>query len=515
MRQISYTNTSGNALDCRVLRLAGTSDTSGTVIKEYLDVADDESFIYTPSLSGLYTVATKAEGVETDYVIDEDFVPVYITAIRNNSAFPIISGYSLKEFSDYFKLKLHLTDNMNSDVQFQNFAFEILYSYVDGEGDDYNAAVPEFTSAESPIIHGAKEHSIGGRYFYPVMMIRESDEYTTEHNIKAASDFYSYQHKAMFIGDTIMIPKINGQAEVGRYLIFSIRRRPLNRSITETSVISQCFSAPVTIETSYNKIAALQTGVDASITLGAPVTPVASSVKLPIGTGITLDFTAKTKGVIGDSITIALIDPEADGNIGVAVTGKDIVVTLGYGTGAITSTLADVKTAIEDDEKADALVSVAITGENTTLAIAVAETSLDNGVDGTVGAAGALRYSDTELYVSINESTTAVSNWLSAPLLPTLPTVIELSNAAAYVIGGGKNSIVVVTDGAEKNWIILPAATVGLRVTIINQDSVESANIYPANGEYINGSDSTHSFKLATPNSATFYCYADGYWAII
>ncbi|MDX9803884.1 MAG: hypothetical protein RBS96_07735, partial [Dehalococcoidales bacterium] len=242
MRHISYTNTSDDTLDCRVLRLAGISDTSGVAIKDYPDVASGKSFIYTPSLSGLYAVATKAKGAETDYVIDEDFDPVYITAIRNNSAFPIISGYSLKEFSDYFKLKLHLTDNMNSDVQFQNFAFEILYSYVDAEGDDSGKDVSELTSALSPIIHGAKEHSSGGRYFYPVMMIRES-EYTTDHNKIAASDFYSYQHKAMFIGDTIMIPKINGQAEVGRYLIFSIRRRPLNRSITETSVISQCFSA--------------------------------------------------------------------------------------------------------------------------------------------------------------------------------------------------------------------------------------------------------------------------------
>ena len=95
------------------------------------------------------------------------------------------------------------------------------------------------------------------------------------------------------------------------------------------------------------------------------------------------------------------------------------------------------------------------------------------------------------------------------------PTVIELSDVAAYVIDGGKNSIFVVTEGAEKNWIILPAATVGLRVTIINQDSEESAGIYPANGEYINGSDSTHLFELATLNSATFYCYADGYWATI
>ena len=359
MRHISYTNKSDNTLYCRVLRLAGISDTSGVAIKDYSNIASGEGFIYTPSLSGLYSVATKAEGVETDYVIDEDFVPVYITAIRNNSAFPIISGYSLKEFSDYFKLKLHLTDNMNSDVQFQNFAFEILYSYVDGEEDDNNAAVPEFTSALSPIIHGAKEHSSGGRYFYPVMMIRES-EYTTDHNNIAALDFYSYQHKAMFIGDTIMIPKINGQAEVGRYLIFSIRRRPLNRSITETSVISQCFSAPVTIETSYNKIAALQTA----------------------------------------------IAPE-------------------------TLTVIDLKDAKEN-----------------------------------------------------------------------------------YVIEDKKNSIVVLTDNAaEAKGIILPAAIVGLRVTIINQDNA-SVDISPANGEYINGDKGT-PFTLTTLNSATFYCYADGYWAII
>lgn len=359
MRHLSYTNTSGAALDCRVLRLAGISDTSGTVIKEYLNVADEESFIYAPSLSGLYSVATKAEGVATDYVIDEAFVPVYITAIRNNSAFPIISGYSLKEFSDYYKLKLHLTDNMNSDVQFQNFTFEILYSYVDGEGDDYNAAVPEFTSALSPIIHGAKEHSVGGRYSYPAMMIRESDEYTSEYNIKAASDFYSYQHKAMFIGDTIMIPKINGQAEVGRYLIFSIRRRPLNRSITETSVISQCFSAPVTIETSYNKIAALQTAI-----------------------------------------------------------------------------------------------------------------------------------------------------------APEIPTIVDLSNDEKnYVIEDGeKNSIVVLTDNAATaNDIILPAATVGLRVTIINQDNASVA-IAAAPGEYIN--DDT-TVTVDTLTSVTFYCYADGKWATI
>ena len=97
--------------------------------------------------------------------------------------------------------------------------------------------------------------------------------------------------------------------------------------------------------------------------------------------------------------------------------------------------------------------------------------------------------------------------------LPTLPTVIDLSDASEnYVIEDGKNSIVVLTDnnGSE---IYLPAAIVGLRVTIINQDDA-SVFICSTGGGYINGSNST-PFILTTLNSATFYCYADGYWAII
>lgn len=97
--------------------------------------------------------------------------------------------------------------------------------------------------------------------------------------------------------------------------------------------------------------------------------------------------------------------------------------------------------------------------------------------------------------------------------LPPLPTVIDLSDAKEdYVIEGGKNSIVVLTDNAvDAKRIVLPAAIVGLRVTIINQDDA-SVTIRPAAEEHINGKE---EFELATLNSATFYCYADGYWAII
>lgn len=99
--------------------------------------------------------------------------------------------------------------------------------------------------------------------------------------------------------------------------------------------------------------------------------------------------------------------------------------------------------------------------------------------------------------------------------LPPLPTVIDLSDAKEdYVIESKKNSIIVLTDNNDENakCIVLPAAIVGLRVTIINQDDA-SVSIKSAGNDYINGSDST--FTLTTLNSATFYCYADGYWAII
>ena len=162
------------------------------------------------------------------------------------------------------------------------------------------------------------------------------------------------------------------------------------------------------------RISILETATDKVQTAasGTPDAPVASSVSLPIGES-SLDFTARTKGVIGDSITITLINPEADSDIGVAVTGKNIEVTLGYDAGAIKSSLADIKTAIEETPAAHALVAVAVTGSDATIAIAVDKTSFADGADGTTGVAGALRFDSSKLYVSVVESTTAVSNWKS------------------------------------------------------------------------------------------------------
>lgn len=157
-------------------------------------------------------------------------------------------------------------------------------------------------------------------------------------------------------------------------------------------------------------ITALQAIVQTAIE-GAPVAPVAATVSLAIDEGISLDFTAKTAGVIGEDISVELTDPGEDGELEVEALGNAITVYLAYDDGAITSTLAEIKAAIEATPAAHALVSVAVTGSDATVAIAVDATNLDNGVNGTVGVKGALRFGATALYVSTDASTTAVSNW--------------------------------------------------------------------------------------------------------
>lgn len=151
--------------------------------------------------------------------------------------------------------------------------------------------------------------------------------------------------------------------------------------------------------------------VEPTITAGAPIAPAAAT-----GTAFetnTLTYTAKTKGAVGNSIVVKLIDPEKDVEDEiVSVSGSTINVTLASSDSAITSDLDAVKEAIEGNTAADALITVTVGGTGTAL-VTADETTLEGGIDGTVGKAGELRYNDTTLYVSVDESTTAVSNWKS------------------------------------------------------------------------------------------------------
>lgn len=196
--------------------------------------------------------------------------------------------------------------------------------------------------------------------------------------------------------------------------------------------------------------------------------------------GIRLD--AVEYGSQGNNITFYCGD--SSGEVKILIKGLEIGVTAPIGT----ATIAEVVNAINEDNDAKELVTASVIGDGNALMGEVATTPLANGVDVTSGEDGETFFDGVNIYVSDGESKEIEDNWLSAPLLPTLPTVIDLSDASEnYVIEDEKNSIVVLTDNnAEKaNRIILPAAIVGLRVTIINQDDAP-VGIAPASGEYIN-----------------------------
>jgi hypothetical protein len=101
-----------------------------------------------------------------------------------------------------------------------------------------------------------------------------------------------------------------------------------------------------------------------------------------------LTYTAKTAGAAGNDITVAYVDPSGnDQALAVTVTEKAISVSLATGAeGAITSTAADIKTAIEASTDAAALVAVTLVGATGAgVVTAVEATALEDGVTAPTG----------------------------------------------------------------------------------------------------------------------------------
>lgn len=101
-----------------------------------------------------------------------------------------------------------------------------------------------------------------------------------------------------------------------------------------------------------------------------------------------LTYTSVPLGVSGNTTTIAYVDPSGNNQaLSVVVTTQAIVVNLATGSGgAITSTAAQIKTAIEASAAASLLVTVALkTGnDGTGVVIALAATNLASGADAAV-----------------------------------------------------------------------------------------------------------------------------------
>lgn len=114
-------------------------------------------------------------------------------------------------------------------------------------------------------------------------------------------------------------------------------------------------------------------------------TPGVTEVKSSLTNGSTNSqnvFTSKLDGTEGDDVSVELINPGTTSSLAITVTGTDISVTLAYATGAITTTAAQLKSAIEGNASANALVSVTNgVGNGTGLKAALTKTNLSGGVD--------------------------------------------------------------------------------------------------------------------------------------
>lgn len=145
-------------------------------------------------------------------------------------------------------------------------------------------------------------------------------------------------------------------------------------------VLSKSSPQTVTIEASTAPQAVRRSLGDLVISVDATQAELETEL---VGDDNDLVFTAVNGGTGGNSITVAYVDPSGnDQELGVVVTDSDIVVNLATGpAGAITSTANDILAAIEADEDASALVTVALADDNTGEGVvtAMAETALSGG----------------------------------------------------------------------------------------------------------------------------------------
>ncbi|HNX37630.1 MAG TPA: hypothetical protein PKI15_04655 [Candidatus Cloacimonadota bacterium] len=196
--------------------------------------------------------------------------------------------------------------------------------------------------------------------------------------------------------------------------------KDLNRRVKNSLIEASTDEYPTL--TKEQRIAALELSVD-DVTSGALARLLALEAMIPtvaaegpnnyhaatgvmvIDEGVSLNFTSKAVAAIGNNTKVLLIDPEADNTtIDVEVSDYEIHVTLARTGAAITSTVANVKAAIEAKAEAHALVGVTITGTTSTVIGTVPELlTLASGIDATKAAAAKMIIAAGKLYVAVKE----------------------------------------------------------------------------------------------------------------
>lgn len=151
--------------------------------------------------------------------------------------------------------------------------------------------------------------------------------------------------------------------------------------------------------------------------------PVAASLTIdPSGANNSMDYTAKTKGSLGNGITI---EYKAGGTAGSeTISGSQLVITCNMQDGV--STAAQIKTAIDGDSRAASLVTVANHAGNdgSGTCAATAATPLAGGLDGAPN-------SDVNLITRQNRSL-AAEILLSGYDDADIATVLTAARAAGF-----------------------------------------------------------------------------------
>jgi hypothetical protein len=102
-----------------------------------------------------------------------------------------------------------------------------------------------------------------------------------------------------------------------------------------------------------------------------------------------------------------------------------------------------------------------------------------------------------------------ISTDLAAIKYALTPVIVDMSDDDYTVTNADQHVVVIDNDSHD---VILPAGVAGRKIVISNQDDAE-LDVVPHDTETINGENS--EITIATTESATLICYADGEWAAV
>lgn len=123
----------------------------------------------------------------------------------------------------------------------------------------------------------------------------------------------------------------------------------------------------------------------------------------------------------------------------------------------------------------------------------------------------------TDTHGTIDDSANAA---LAGNLTLSGNYIASAVNALTAHAGGGQGSATaltkqinrVTTVGTAGDSVILPAATAGLAITVINAAAANAMDVFPQSGEVINALAADTALSVAANKTVIFFCAVNGTW---